>query len=403
MIATFKPCNLHGTIDAPPSKSMAHRYLIGAVLSGQQCTLTGVDYSEDILASIDCLKALGANITTNKDTVVIDPQGFMQAENPILECRESGSTLRFFIPLALCLGKNVTLHGSQRLLQRPLGVYEELCREHGFTFKKNKNTVTLCGNLKSGNYKIRGDISSQFITGLILALVYLGEDSSIEILPPFESRSYINLTISALKSFGADVAFTHEYKIEVKASTMYAFSGRIEGDYSNAAFLDAFNHIGSKIDVGNLKSNSLQGDKVYAEYFDKISNGTPTLDISDCPDLGPVLFALAALKNGATFTGTDRLKAKESDRGAAMHEELLKLGGGLIFGDNMITVPKQELRYKGETLDGHNDHRIVMAMSVILSKIGGTIKGAEAIRKSYPGFFEDIKQFGAEVELLYDS
>ena len=400
MIATFKPCNLHGIIDAPPSKSMAHRYLIGAALSGQKCTLTGVDYSEDILASIDCLKALGAKITIDKDTVIVEPQRFMQTENPVLECRESGSTLRFFIPLALCLGKTVTLSGSERLMERPLGVYEELCRENGFTFEKEKNSVTLCGKFKSGNYKVRGDISSQFITGLILALVYLGEDSFIEILPPFESRSYINLTISALSSFGANVAFTDEYKIEIKASEMKAFSGRIEGDYSNAAFLDAFNHIGSKIDIGNLKSDSLQGDKVYDEYFDKISNSTPTLDISDRPDLGPVLFALAALKNGATFTGTDRLKAKESDRGAAMHEELKKLGSGLIFGDNIITVPKQNLEYKGEMLDGHNDHRIVMAMSVILSKIGGAIGGAEAIKKSYPGFFKDIKELGAEVELL---
>ncbi len=399
MLATFKTCLLHGTIDAPPSKSMAHRYLIGAALSGHKSTLTGVDYSEDILASIDCLKALGANITTSKDTVVIDPRGFMQTKNPVLECRESGSTLRFFIPLALCLGKNVTLHGSERLLERPLGVYEELCRENGFTFKKEKNSVTLCGSFKSGNYKIRGDISSQFITGLILALVYLGEDSSIEILPPFESRSYINLTVSALKSFGADVAFTDKYKIEIKASKMHAFSGRIEGDYSNAAFLDAFNHIGSKISIGNLNPDSLQGDRVYTDYFEQISNGIPTLDISDCPDLGPVLFALAAIKNGATFLGTDRLKVKESDRGIAMHEELRKLGGGLIFGNNTITVPKQSLSYNGEMLDGHNDHRIVMAMSVILSKIGGSIQGAEAIKKSYPGFFEDIKQLGAEVTL----
>ncbi len=399
MIATFKPCQLHGTIDAPPSKSMAHRYLIGAALSGQKSTLMGVDYSEDILASIDCLKALGATITTDKDTVVIDPRGFMQAENPVLQCRESGSTLRFFIPLALCLGKKVTMHGSERLLERPLGVYEELCRENGFTFEKDKNSVTLCGSLKSGNYKIRGDISSQFITGLILALVYLGKDSSIEILPPFESRSYINLTVSALKSFGADVAIKDKYRIEIKTFKMRNFSGRIEGDYSNAAFLDAFNHIGSEIHVGNLNPDSLQGDKVYADYFKKICTGTPTLDISDCPDLGPVLFALAALKNGAAFTGTDRLKAKESDRGAAMHEELSKLGGGLIFGDNKIIVPKQELRYQGEILDGHNDHRIVMAMSVILSKSGGSIKGAEAIKKSYPGFFEDIRQLGAEVTL----
>ena len=399
MIATFKPCRLHGAIDAPPSKSMAHRYLIGAALSGKTCTLRGVDFSEDILASIDCLTALGAKITIENDTVIVDPQGFMQVENPILECRESGSTLRFFIPLALCLGKKVTLRGSERLMERPLGVYEELCRENGFTFEKDKKNITLCGNLKSGSYTVRGDISSQFVTGLILALVYLGQDSSIEILPPFESRSYIDLTLSALKSFGADVRFSNEYKIEVKASEMNAFSGRIEGDYSNAAFLDAFNHIGSKVSVSNLKPDSLQGDKVYAEYFDEISNGMPTLDISNCPDLGPVLFALAALKNGATFTGTDRLKAKESDRGAAMHEELWKLGGGLVFGDNTITVPKQSLSYKGIVLDGHNDHRIVMAMAVILSKIAGAISGAEAIKKSYPGFFEDIKGLGAEVIL----
>ncbi len=399
MNATFKPCSLKGTISAPPSKSMAHRYLIGAALSGQTCSLSGVDYSEDILASIDCLKALGADITTENDIVTVNPECFTNAESPVLECRESGSTLRFFIPLALCLGKEITLKGSKRLLERPLDVYEELCREKGFIFKKDENSVTVCGCLTSGNYTIRGDISSQFITGLIFALVYLGADSVIEIIPPFESRSYINLTISALKSFGANVDFTDEYTIAVKKSKLQAYSGRIEGDYSNAAFLDAFNYNGSAIEINNLKPDSLQGDRVYQDYFEKISAGTPTLDISDCPDLGPVLFALAALKNGAVFTGTDRLKAKESDRGAAMHEELVKLGGGLVFGDNMITVPKQKLKNKGIILDGHNDHRIVMAMSVILSQTGGEIAGIEAVRKSYPGFFEDIEKLGAEVEL----
>lgn len=399
MIATFKPSRLCGNISAPPSKSMAHRYLIGAALSGQKCILSGIDYSEDILASIDCLKALGVNITTNDDTVIVEPEGFMKAEHPVLECRESGSTLRFFIPLALCSGRTVTLKGSQRLLERPLDVYEELCSHKGFRFEKAKNAVTLCGNLQSGNYKVRGDISSQFITGLIFALVYLGEESSVEIIPPFESRSYINLTISALKCFGADVDFINEYTIKIKKANLISCSGKIEGDYSNAAFLDAFNYIGSHVKIENLKPDSLQGDRVYAEYFEEISRGTPTLDISDCPDLGPVLFALASLKNGAVFTGTDRLKSKESDRGKAMHEELQKLGGGLIFGENCITVPKQELRYNEEILDGHNDHRIVMAMSVILSETGGAISGAEAVRKSYPGFFEDIKQLGAEVEI----
>lgn len=399
MLATFKPCCMRGKVDAPPSKSMAHRYLIGAALSGKKCTLSGVDFSEDILASIDCLTALGAKITINEDTVVVEPHEFMRAESPVLECRESGSTLRFFIPLALCLGKRVVLRGSERLLQRPLDVYEKLCAENGYDFSKDKSSVTLCGNLKSGSYKIRGDISSQFITGLVFALVYLGKDSEIEIIPPFESRSYIDLTISALRSFGVGIAFSDEYKIEIKASDMNAFSGRIEGDYSNAAFLDAFNRIGSDIEIGNLKPDSLQGDRVYAEYFEHLSNGTPILDISNCPDLGPVLFALAALKYGATFTGTDRLKVKESDRGAAMHEELVKLGGGLVFGDNTIIVPKQELRYNGEIIHGHNDHRIVMAMSVILSRTGGSIDDAQAIRKSYPEFFNVLKSLGAEVEL----
>lgn len=400
MTANFKSCVLRGKVAAPPSKSMAHRYLIGAALSGQKCTLTGVDYSQDILASIDCLKALGAEITTDMDTVIVESQRFMQAVRPVLECRESGSTLRFFIPLALCLGKEVVFHGSQRLLERPLEVYEQLCREKDFIFKKTKDAVTVCGKLDSGIYKIRGDISSQFITGLLLALVYLGKDSTIEIIPPLESRSYINLTIQALRSFGADVGFTGEYQITIKASKRQSFSGRIEGDYSNAAFLDAFNCIGSEIEIGNLNTDSLQGDRVYPAYFKQLTEGVPTLDISDCPDLGPVLFAIAAMKNGAVFTGTDRLKAKESDRGAAMDKELRKLGGGLIIGENVITVPKQRLEYRGEILDGHNDHRIVMALSVILSKIGGSVQGSEAVKKSYPGFFEDIKKLGAEVELV---
>ncbi len=400
MKTIFQPCKLNGTVDAPPSKSMAHRYLIGAALSGQKCVLSGVDYSEDILASIDCLKALGTKITTDNDIVCVEPGEFMKAETPVLECRESGSTLRFFIPLALCLGKPVTLRGSQRLFERPLGIYEELCHEKGFVFHKQGNSVSLCGRLTSGNHKLRGDISSQFITGLIFALIYLGKDASIEIIPPFESRSYIDLTISAMKSFGAAVNFTDTYTLEIKASRMHAFSGRIEGDYSNAAFLDAFNSLGSDVRIGNLNPDSLQGDRVYADYFRQISAGTPTLDISDCPDLGPILFALAAMKNGAVFTGTDRLKAKESDRGMAMHEEFRKLGGGLIFGNNTITVPKQEFKDVDYPLSGHNDHRIVMAMSVILSQIGGSIEDAQAVCKSYPGFFEDLKQLGAKVETV---
>lgn len=400
MKATFRPCKPMGRISAPPSKSMAHRYLISAALSGQKCLLSGVDYSEDILASIDCLKALGANITKEDHRLTMEPSSWMQTENPTLNCRESGSTLRFFIPLALCLGKKVVFQGSQRLFERPLSVYESLCNEKGFSFEKGSNTLTVCGKLKSGEYTVKGNLSSQFITGLIFALVYLNGNSAIEILPPVESRPYIDMTVSALKSFGAKVDFVSEVRIEIKPSVLRSFSGKIEGDYSNAAFLSAFNYLGSEVKIENLNNDSLQGDKVYSQYFEALSMGAPTLDISHCPDLGPILFALAAMKNGGCFVGTDRLKDKESDRAAAMHQELSKLGGGLIFGDNTVTVPKQKLQYKGEMLCGHNDHRIVMALSVILSQIGGTIDGVEAVRKSYPSFFDDLKSLNAEIELI---
>ena len=395
MKAIFKPFKLKGTVNAPPSKSMAHRYLIGAALSKEECVISGVDYSEDVLATIECLKALGAEIKAEKDKVTVNPECFMKSAPTVLDCRESGSTLRFFIPLALCLGQRITLQGSSRLFERPLDVYEKLCIKNNFEFIKSDNSVTVCGELKSGEYEINGGISSQFITGMIFALVYLGEESSIRIIPPFESRSYINLTLSALKLFGAEVEFENEFKIIIKKSKLRSFSGTVEGDFSNAAFLDAFNYIGSDVEIHNLNSDSLQGDKIYKEYFDEISKGVPTLDISDCPDLGPVLIALASLKNGAVLTGTDRLKLKESDRGQVMHEELVKLGGGLVFGENKITVPKQNFTENAE-LDGHNDHRVVMALSLILSRFGGTINGAEAVRKSYPSFFEDLKELGAE-------
>lgn len=400
MIAEFKPSKLYGSIDAPPSKSMAHRYLIGAALSQKRCKIKGIDFNEDILATIDCLKALGADIHIENDVVLINPDGFMKnVDAPVLNCRESGSTLRFFIPLVLCLEKDVIMSGSARLFERPLDVYEELCGKHNFMFKKDVGSLAICGKLKSGCYEIRGDISSQFITGLIFALVYLNEESSIQILPPFESRPYVNLTISALNSFGARIEYVDEYKLVIKKSVLHSYEGSIEGDYSNAAFLDAFNYLGSKVTVNNLLPNSLQGDKIYKEYFEKIEEGTPTLDISNCPDLGPILFAMAALKNGAQFTGTDRLKVKESDRGMAMKEELQKLGGELILGENMIIVPKQELCNNGIILQGHNDHRIVMAISVILSKIGGKLVGIEAVKKSYPRFFEDLMQLGAEIKI----
>ena len=230
MRATFAPCRLCGAVTAPPSKSMAHRLLLGAALSGETCTLSGVEASEDVLATLDCLRALGADVGWEGEEITVDPRDFPRADAPRLSCRESGSTLRFFLPLALCLGREVTLEGSERLLERPLGVYEDLCLRHGFAFRREKNAIVLCGSLQSGDYEIAGGVSSQFITGLLFALVYLGGESTLTVLPPFESRSYVDLTLAALRQFGADVFFESEYRFRIRPSRLHGFSGRVEGD-----------------------------------------------------------------------------------------------------------------------------------------------------------------------------
>ena len=178
---------------------------------------------------------------------------------------------------------------------------------------------------------------------------------------------------------------------------MHGFSGVIEGDYSNAAFLDAFNYIGSDVKVENLNADSLQGDRVYKEYFDAISKGTPTIDISDCPDLGPVLIACAALCNGAKLIGTKRLKIKESDRGVAMQTELSKFGVDIIVNEDEIIIPRTEIKAPKEILNCHNDHRIAMSLSILCSKVGGTLENAQCVNKSYPEFFDDIKTLGIQI------
>ena len=242
-------------------------------------------------------------------------------------------------------------------------------------------------------------MSSQFVSGLMLALVMLNRDSVINIQPPFVSRPYAELTAEILRQFGADVSFTDPYTVTVKKAALHPVEVKADADYSSAAFLEGFNCIGSDIKIKGLNPDSLPADRVYKEYFDLLSEAAPRLDISDCPDLAPVLIALAALKNGAVLTGTDRLKTKESDRALAMHEELKKMGGGLIFGDDTVTVPPQSLSRSTEPLSSHNDHRIAMALSLILSRVGGEISGAEAVKKSYPAFFEDIKRSGGKITL----
>lgn len=399
MTVKFEKSRLCGEIKAPPSKSAAHRMLLLAAISGGVCKVDNLDYSEDVLAMIDCLNALGAKCRVNGGEVEVDGSGFLKNITPTLNCRESGNTLRFLIPLCLTLGREIRLEGSKRLMERPQKVYSDLCREHGFLYKSD-GAVTVCGRLSSGVYRLDGSVSSQFISGMIFALLCCEGVGKIEIAQPFESRSYVELTLRAIEAFGGKARFIDPLTVEVVGKSLSPRNVAVEGDYSNAAFLDAFNCAGGAVKVTGLSENSAQGDRIYKKHFADILSGSPEIDISDCPDLGPVLMAAAALNNGCKLTGTRRLAIKESDRGEAMKEELEKFGVKIICVENEITVPKCSLKAPGEPLCGHNDHRIVMSLAVMATVTGGVIEGAEAVRKTYPAFFEDIKKLGARLEIF---
>lgn len=399
MIVSIKKSTASGVVVAPPSKSMAHRMLIGAGLSKGTSTIKGIAQSEDIKATIDCLLALGAKCEISGDTVkVIGTDLKNLPEKPHLRCRESGSTLRFFIPLCLMCGKTeVTLSGSDHLFSRPLNVYEEICAKQGIEYKVEGASLKLKGILKSDNFRIKGNISSQFITGLLFVLPLLKKDSTITLIPPVESLSYINLTIEALKAFGVEIKWQDDKNLLIKGNQTYmAVDAVVEGDYSNAAFFEALNVIGGDVEVQGLSKESLQGDKVYKKFFPALLKGTPTINISDCPDLGPVLFAVAAAKHGGVFTGTKRLRLKESDRAEAMAQELKKFGVAVTVREDSVVVYPHDFHAPEERLFGHNDHRIVMALTVLATLTGGEIEGAEAVRKSMPDFFEKIKSIKIE-------
>ncbi len=400
MNVKIKKCSLRGEITAPPSKSMAHRLLICAGLSEGESLIDNVAYSEDILATLDCLSEMGAEIEKGKASVKIrgvSPLHIMESKS--FSARESGSTLRFFIPLALLSECEHSFTGYGRLMERPMELYERLCKEKGLGYRHSDGKITVKGRLLSGEYTLRGDVSSQFISGLLFALPLCEGDSRIHLTGKTESRSYIGMTLSAMSDFGVKAEWENENTIYIKGSQQYK-SGKftVEGDCSNAAFPEAFNYIGSCVSVNGTDGNTIQGDRVYKEYFAKLSEGTPTLDVSDCPDLAPILMTLACVLNGAVLTGTARLKIKESDRGTVMKEELSKFGADIEIKDNEIIIRKSPLHKSGTPLSGHNDHRVVMSLAVLSSLFGGEIEGAEAVRKSWPDFFERLSEIGLEAK-----
>ena len=395
------PSVARGRVSAPPSKSMAHRWLLCAALAQGGSRIRGVSDCEDVQATLDCLRALGTECKIDNDTVLIKGVDLSQSAGTLIPCRESGSTMRFLLPLCLLSGNRNTLIGAPSLLRRPMEPYQALCQEHGLCFEQNQEGIVVKGPLTAGNYTLPGNVSSQFISGMLFALTQVAGESILHILPPFESRSYVLLTLQALSAFGADIAWIDDLTLRIRGGKpMQAQDVTVEGDYSGAAFLSAFNLFGGEVEVEGLNPDSLQGDRVYLAHFQALQKDIATISLADCPDLAPILFAVAAKGQGGHFTDTRRLVIKESNRAAAMAEELSKFGTTVEVRENEVIITPTDFHAPTEPLCGHNDHRIVMSLAVLATVTGGVIEGAEAVAKSFPDFFERIRKIGIQTEII---
>lgn len=382
------PFKLKGEINAPPSKSMAHRLLICSALS-EKSTVKNVAFSKDILSTLEGLKSLGTAVEVNGDTVTLG--GFSKNECTYnFFANESGSTLRFMLPLCLSLNREVKITGTQRLFSRNMSAFEDFCEKYNFYFEKGEDFAKVKGEIKNGEYEIDSSLSSQFVSGLLFVLAFVKGKSQIKLINKIESKPYIDLTLKALSDYGVKACWISENTLEINSNGFENRESVVEGDYSNAAFLDAFNFLGSKVKINGLCENSKQGDKIYKTLFEKL--GKETIDLSDCPDLAPVLFALACVVGKCEFVGTRRLKIKESDRAQAMKEELEKFGVKVKVLENSVTVYGGKISPPKKPLESHNDHRIVMALTTLLSLVGGEINGVECVSKSYPDFFDIIEK-----------
>lgn len=393
------PSKTSGEVSAPPSKSFAHRYLIGSVLSRGKCVIKNVADSDDISATLSCIEQLGGSVTKDGNIVTVIPTNEKQIENAVFDCKESGSTLRFFIPVVLATGaKNCTFSGSERLLARGIKEYEKLFENSDVKINSDEKSIEVNGTLSAGNYEISGEVSSQYTTGMLFALSVLDGKSTLKITGNAESRAYVDMTIKVLKDFGADIAEPEKNFFEINGKgRLSPGEFTVEGDWSNAAFLIALSRLLGTISVSGLNENSVQGDRFSSVAFDALDGENAEIDLKDCPDLAPILFAYAAYKNGGKFINTRRLRVKESDRANVMAEELKKFGANVKVYENSVEIEKTQLKPPIVPLCGHNDHRIVMALSVLAAVFGAEIDGAEAVNKSYPDFFRVIKKAGVNV------
>ena len=413
------PARIGGTVSAPPSKSMAHRAVLCSALAKGTSHIENLEFSKDISATLAAAGQLCARVESGPADVLVEGLGHFRPVFGPVDCCESGSTLRFLIPLASLTGQSITFVGRGRLMERPQSVYETLYREQNLHFEQENGQLTVAGSLRSGEYTLAGNVSSQFISGLLFALPLLAGDSTLHLIPPVESRSYIEMTRAAQAAFGVTSHWLDDTTLCIPGGQQYHPRDYIvEGDYSQAAFLAVLGAVKGGITLTGLAAETLQGDAAILDIlrrcgakftqteaglvFEQAPLHGVDIDLADCPDLGPVLMVLGLLCEGTTvIRNAERLRIKESDRIAAMEAELRACGGVLSSEGGTITVQgcKPRLHAPEAPLSGHNDHRVVMSLTVLAlaADIPLAINEAEAVQKSWPHFFDALKPLGVEV------
>ena len=423
MDMTFSSAHLQGVVAAPASKSEAHRLMICAGLTRGTTTLSGFMASADMAATARCLKALGAKIEQEASTLTITGRAKKPCKLPVLDCGESGSTLRFFVPIALAMAGGGVFRMHGRLGQRPMDVYRDLFVPHGVRWRMGVGCdgaaeLTVQGELEAGHYVLPGNVSSQFVSGLLFALPLLKEDSTLTVQPPVESAGYIRMTIEALNQSGIRLEEIAPYSWRIMGNQAYqAPNGQLSGDYSQAAVLLCAGALGHEVTVTQLAKETTQGDRAVLSHLvalgaridesdtgitvsaEKLSGAT--LDMSDCPDIAPILALVCQLAEGESrLNGCGRLRLKECDRLAATVETLNLLGGhAREEGDAIVIQGVKELRGSVK-LPNYNDHRMVMLgmIAASIAKAPVTVAGVEALNKSWPEFANVYRDLGGKAE-----
>ena len=406
MNVAITPAKLAGTVTPPPSKSQTHRVLIAAALSGGISRVDNVAPSQDIEATLRCLRALGLGVQREGAALKLHGLGNSIRQVPpfpILDCGESGSTLRFLIPAALVICGEGTFTGRGRLMERPLKPYFDLFDEKGVCHEQRDGVLTARGLLPPGEYRLPGNVSSQFVTGLLYALPLLDGDSEIVLTSPLESRGYVDMTLDALEKFGVRVQDQSYERFLIPGNQRFrARDMTVEADWSQAGFWYAAKMLGSPLDVSGMNPGSAQGDRVIAAHYETlVQPGDTEIDVSGCPDLVPPLAVMAAVRSGVTrLTNAARLRVKESDRLSAVTQVLNALGADVTEEADSLTIRGKESLTGGVKADSFNDHRVAMmaAIAAIRCVKPVTVTGAECVAKSYPNFWEDYEALGGKIQ-----